>query len=151
MKKISYILVIALLIIPFSVYAATTPVVEELNAEVSGATISYNGTMSTGSHAVMCKLFNSENEEIDLLSSPVDKSKFEGSFKVYEKGEYKVSCANYEGGEFKDAKVTVKDIPKTSNPDTGDKILLFISVGIISLSLMSYLLYKSKNKLKVIK
>ena len=101
MKKLYLFLISLLLIIPFSVYAATTPRVLTLTAKSSGTTINYEGTIEEGSHAVMCKLYNSDNQEIDLLSSAVDNKAFEGSFENVEKGKYTVACANYEGGEIK--------------------------------------------------
>ena len=111
MKKFSILLFSLFLFVPFLVRAAENPNVLTLEASADGNTISYNGTMEDGSSAVMCKIYDSNNEEIDMLSSEVnDNSAFAGEFTVHANDEYKVSCANYEGGEIKSAEVTVGDI-----------------------------------------
>lgn len=107
MKK-SLILGLSLfLIAPFSVNAASYPRVSTLNVTSTDNTINYTGTMETGSHAVMCKLYNEDSEELDLLSSAVENNEFTGSFSNIEDGTYTVYCANYEGGEIKSEEVTV--------------------------------------------
>ena len=139
MKKLSLFLVSILLIIPFAVKAAS-PSVKTLDATVDSSTIKYSGTMEDGSYAVMCKLYKGD-DEIDLLSSAVDNNKFEGEFTVSSKGEYKIHCANYEGGEIKNITVSVdvesdkassKEDNK-SNPKTGDKVMIFVSMLVVSI------------------
>lgn len=144
MKKLKLFIVSVLLLIPFTVNAAE-PKVTSLDAKVSSGTISYNGTMEDGSHAVMCKLYDSNSKEIDLLSSAVDSNKFEGSFTVSSKGTYKVSCANYEGGEITEKTV---EVIKVKNPKTGDKIVLYLVVGIISLVGVGCLTLRFKKQMK---
>ena len=152
MKKLYLFLISLLLIIPFSVYAATTPRVLTLTAKSSGTTINYEGTIEEGSHAVMCKLYNSDNQEIDLLSSAVDNKVFEGSFENVEKGKYTVACANYEGGEIKNIDVTISEETTkntTSNPKTFDNIFMWISllgISILGLLIVIFKLKKSKAK-----
>ena len=108
MKKL---FVFILLIIPICfVKAASTPIVLTLEATADNNTVKYNGTIEVASHAVMCKLYNDKDEELDLLSSAVDAGKFEGSFVVSAKGDYKVACANYEGGDIKVATTNVETI-----------------------------------------
>ena len=108
MKKI--FLIIALFIIPTCVFAADLPKVTKLDAILSNKEIKYNGEVEEGSYAVMCKLLSDE-EEIDLLSSPVSDNKFDGSFTVSDNGDYEIACANYEGGEIKKVSVTTDDKP----------------------------------------
>lgn len=163
MKKLSLFIASILFLIPLSVSAAE-PKVKSLDASVSGTKISYNGTMEDGSHAVMCKLYDKESNEIDLLSSAVDNSKFEGSFIVSNKGEYKVACANYEGGKITEKSVVVDeekiedetketeetkttDKSTTKSPKTGDKIMLYVSLAIISLIGVGYLVIRLKKQL----
>ena len=152
MKKLYLFLISLLLIIPFSVYAATTRRVLTLTAKSSGTTIYYEGTIEEGSHAVMCKLYNSDNQEIDLLSSAVDNKVFEGSFENVEKGKYTVACANYEGGEIKNIDVTISEETTkntTSNPKTFDNIFMWISllgISILGLLIVIFKLKKSKAK-----
>ena len=124
MKKLG--LLILLLVLPFAVNAATSINVKSLDASVSGTTINYNGEMEDGSVAVMCKLYDGDNE-IDYLSSQVNSNKFEGSFSVDKAGTYKLRCANYEGGEIKEVEVTTTE--NKTNPTTGDAIYTYIAIG----------------------
>ncbi len=144
MKKLKLFIVSVLLLIPFTVNAAE-PKVTSLDAKVSKNEITYNGTMEDGSTAVMCKLYDSKSNEIDLLSTQVDSNKFEGSFTVSSKGTYKVSCANYEGGEITEKTV---EVIKVKNPKTGDKIVLYLVVGIISLVGVGCLTLRFKKQMK---
>lgn len=146
MKKITLFLLL-LLIFPITALAAEKPKVESLTAKASKNEISYEGKMEDGSIAVMCKLFNSKGEEIDLLSSSVDEKAFTGKFSNVKKGSYKVSCANYEGGEIKT--VSVK-ITGTNNPVTYDAgiknnviVLVASAIGIAGAAIY---LKKQKNK-----
>jgi hypothetical protein len=137
MKKLGLLLM--LFILPLSVSAASVNV-KSLDATTEGKTIKYNGEMEDGSVAVMCKLYNGE-EEIDYLSSAVDSNKFEGSFTVTSDGTYKVACANYEGGEFKSTDVVVKEETteeekKESTPNTYDNILSIVAIAGISLAIL---------------
>ena len=135
MKKIGLFILSLLFVIPFSVNAAEYKV-ETLESSVSGSTISYNGTMEDGAHAVTCKLYNSENTEVDLLSSAVDSNKFEGSFENVSEGKYVVSCANYEGGEIKSVDVTVGAATTgetTKTVPTGDNVKTYVIIAIVSI------------------
>jgi len=143
MKKLSIFLVSILLLIPFTVSAL--PKVESLDAKVSKNEITYNGTMEDGSTAVMCKLYDSKSNEIDLLSTQVDDNKFEGSFTVNTKGDYKVSCANYEGGEILEKTVSVTDV---KNPKTGDNIIMYVSLGVIALLGIGFIAFRLKKQAK---
>lgn len=147
MKKIG-LLVCLLFVLPFGVFAATQPSVKELNAKADGSTISYNGTMETGSHAVMCKLLNSKDEEIKMLSSAVDKTKFEGEFTVDSVGTYTVACANYEGGEIKKVTAEVKEKQDSkTNPKTGDNytmLIIVLGASVIGLGLC-FMYFKGKK------
>ena len=124
MKKLG--LLILLLVLPFAVNAATSINVKSLDASVSGTTINYNGEMEDGSVAVMCKLYDGDNE-IDYLSSQVNSNKFEGAFSVDNAGTYKLRCANYEGGEIKEVEVTTTE--NKTNPTTGDPIYTYVAIG----------------------
>lgn len=115
MKK-RFLFLIALLAFPFIfAKAATEPKVLTLNATISGSTINYNGTMEDGSTAVMCKLYDTSDTELDLLSSPVDENEFSGTFNVAANGTYKIRCANYEGGEVKEVTVGAKNSSNSSS------------------------------------
>ena len=106
MKK-GKLLILSSLLIPCSILAAN-PKVLTLTGEAKDNTINYSGTTEEGSTAVMCKLYNSESEEVEKFSTAVDNKKFEGSFQNVEPGDYTIYCANYEGGEIKNVEVTVE-------------------------------------------
>ena len=109
MRKSTLFIFALLLIIPFSVFAISYPKVLTLNADTDGNKINYSGTIENGSHAVMCKLYNSQDEEIDKLSVAVNNSEFEGMFITTTTGNYKVACANYEGGKIEVISVSIKE------------------------------------------
>ena len=106
MKKFLIFLLAVFFVTPTMAFA-DDPKVLTLNAEATNNTIGYTGTTEDGSHAVMCKLYNSNDKEIDILSVAVGNNAFEGNFTVTATGEYKVTCANYSGGSIKEANVTV--------------------------------------------
>ena len=148
MKKLGLFVLSILLVLPFSVNAATLPAVKTLEATVSGSTVSYNGTMEDGSYAVMCKLFDKDDKEVDKLSSQVDSNKFEGSFTKVANGTYNVVCANYEGGDVKKEEVTVTDSTETpSSPNTYDAGITtsLIIVGISGIAIVGSVLYLRKK------
>lgn len=160
MKKISLFIISILLIVPMSVLAAEINV-KTLKATATGTTINYNGTMEDGSYAVMCKLYKGD-EELDLLSSAVENNSFEGSFTAPSNGEYKVVCANYEGGEIKSVDVTVgseeeatTDVvatktsvkeDKKSNPKTYDGIMAFVTMLVIAIVGFTVTVFLKKRK-----
>ena len=147
MKKIIFVLTL-LILIPMSVFAATTPRIITLEANATEGEIKYNGTVEPNSYAVMCKLYNEKDVELDLLSSPVSEEKFDGNFTVTESGNYKIACANYEGGEIKTTEVTVKlTETKEENPKTGDNIVLYMTIaGIAVVGLVVGVLVVKKRK-----
>lgn len=105
MRKISLLIFSIILFIPFVVNAK----VLSLDTTVDGNTISFNGTTEDDTTAVMCKLFDSSDNELDKLSVAVDNNSFEGSFtNVNNAGDYTIGCAKYEGGEIQYADATVE-------------------------------------------
>ena len=131
MKKI--ILALLILIFPVTVFAAVPPIVSKLELSNNKGVIKFSGETalppeySNGepAYAVMCKLFNSEEDQVDILSVEVNEDKFEGSFTVNKNDTYTVYCANYDGGEIKSETIKVDDIV---NPKTGDLIELYCLV-----------------------
>ena len=168
MKKVSLLIVSLLFIIPLSVKADEFKV-ESLEASVTGTTIKYNGTMEDGATAVKCWLYEGTTE-LDYFSSAVDTHKFDGTFTVLKSGDYKVKCANYEGGDVKTVDVTVtedatttptttettgtKEETKTEekstpkNPKTGDNILIFVTIMFVSLVGIIFVAFKLKKSVK---
>lgn len=127
MKKV--LLALLLIVLPVTVFAAENLSVTKLELTNDKQVITFKGEMEDGSLAVMCKLYNSKDEEVDLYSTDVTANKFEGTFTVDKNDTYKVSCANYEGGEIKSETIVVKN----ANPKTGDSIYLYLTIGFISI------------------
>ena len=110
MKHKLLVLFTLFLISPLIVFAEEMPMIEDLEANVNGNKVSFSGTTESGSHAVMCKLYNEEYEEIDMLSVAVDNNKFNGEFTITEIGYYTIICANYEGGEVIGSDIEFEEI-----------------------------------------
>lgn len=158
MKK-GHLLILSLLVIPFGVLAAN-PKVLTLTGEDKAGTIEYSGTTEEGSHAVMCKLFNEESEQVDLLSTAVDNKSFTGSFKDVKEGKYTLYCANYEGGEITKTEITVSskteevkeetkeetvEKKEEKNPKTNDNIKTYIiTLGLSMITLTGTTIYQKK-------
>ena len=117
MKKYLFTLLTLFLIVPTMVFA-DDPRVLTLDTEVSGNAVTFSGTVESGSHAVMCKLYDSENHEKDMLSVAVNNGAFEGSFKITQTGNYKVACANYEGGAIRSNITTANEVTPTTHTIT---------------------------------
>ena len=145
MKK--YVLLLIIAIFPFAfASAATAPQVVSLETAVEGNVIKYNGEMEDGSFAVVCKLVDKDDKEVQDFSSAVDNHKFSGSFTVETAGDYTVRCAHFEGGEVKGAEATVTEVPST-NAKTGDFIHIYVIVGIVALiGLFGTVFYLKKIK-----
>ena len=149
MKKI--IVLLLLLVLTITVFAAETPVISKLELSNDKGTIKYNGEItipesSVPAYAVMCKL-NSGDDELDLFSSEVVDNKFEGSFTVTKNGTYTVYCANYDSGSIKSETIKIEDI---TNPKTGDEVEIYcivfaVSVAAVVIALM-YPKYLKKNR-----
>ena len=137
MKKLLTLIITLIMIIPFAVNAATSPNVKTVDATVSGATIKYTGTTEDGIYAVMCKLFDKDNNEVDLLSSAVDSNAFSGELTATATGDYKVSCARYEGGDIVSADVKVESVPATEETTktvpTGDNVKTYVIIAMVSI------------------
>ena len=99
MKKCLFTLFALFLMVP-TVFAGAQRVLT-LETETEGNRVNFNGTIESGSHAVMCKLYDADNHEVDMLSVAVENGAFAGSFTVKTAGNYKVACANYEGGTIR--------------------------------------------------
>jgi len=148
MKK--YVLLLIIAIFPFAfASAATAPQVVSLETTVEGNVIKYNGEMEDGSFAVVCKLVDKDDKEVQDFSSAVDNHKFSGSFTVETAGDYTVRCANYEGGIVKGATVTIDSIAEAqSNPPTGDSIYTYgiiAGIALIGIGIVVVILTKKKK------
>ena len=145
MKKILTIVAVLLLVFPLTVNAALAGEVETITVKENGSEVEFNGTTNENPiYAVMCKLFDSSDKEVDKVSVEVADKKYEGKFTRVANGSYKVSCANYGGGDFKSAtvKVTKSNI---NNPKTGDAILTSVGILAVSTAGLTFLFKKSKK------
>lgn len=169
MKKISLFIIGLLFLFPIAVFAAGDPNVDTVTTTVDGSNINYNGTTINGSTAVVCKLYNSNNTELDTFSTAVEDDKFSGTFVAPSNGDYTVTCANYEGGEKKSATAKVENATtdntttnntnntnstsnsnktsndKSENPKTLDNIKLFVGIFAVSIVLIAGLIVVKKK------
>ena len=126
MRKKYLLILTILLLIPLTVFASDYPQVLTLTTDIEDNIINFSGTTEVGSYAVMCKLIDSEGEVIDRLSVSVDSNEFSGIFITLNPGEYQILCANYEGGQFKQATAVVDAEPEsytvTFNTNGGSEI-----------------------------
>lgn len=129
MKKLIYSLITILLLFPLSVRAEGEPNVTELDTYLEGSIILFSGETENNAHAVMCKLYDDQDEEIDKLSVEVindgSNGTFSGTFMAPEEGNYTVSCANYEGGTIVTDDVTVEEMTELTvefNTNGGSQI-----------------------------
>lgn len=121
MKKISLFIIGLLFVFPVVVFADNEPNVDTVTASVNGSTISYSGTVVNGSTAVTCILYNSNNQDVDRLSSAVENNTFSGSIVAPSNGEYELRCAHYEGGTIKKASVEVNDPNNNNNNNNNNE------------------------------
>lgn len=121
MKKFLF----GLLFLPISVLAVS-PSVLSIDTSVDSNRINYSGTTEGDVYAVMCKLYKGDTE-IDMLSSAVSNNQFEGSFDVKNDGDYKVSCADYDGGSIKSKSVSLGSEKYTVSSD--DVVVTFSDVS----------------------
>lgn len=98
MKKILTLLVL-LLIAPIIVLA-DEPKVTSVDVTKSSNVITFSGETDPGLLAVMCKLLDDGDHEVNMKSVEVDNNAFEGTITAPAVGEYTVACANYDGGEI---------------------------------------------------
>ena len=128
MRKYIILLLTIFLVSPLSVFATEKPKVLTVEASLEGTRITYSGTTEDGVVAVMCKLYDEDTTEIDMLSLSVDNNSFEGTFTVSGTGDYTVSCANYDGGAIVNDDVAVEEVVATTytvtfNTDGGSEIV----------------------------
>ena len=149
MKKVYLFILTILFIFPISVLAATAtdekPNVITVDAKANENIIEYNGTTEDGCYAVMCKLYNASGEEIDLLSSAVENNAFTGSFTTAKAGKYTVGCARYEGGDIKQADVTV--LVDGKNPKTFDAGIIgsVVAIALFAAGIIIVIIAKKKK------
>lgn len=165
MKKIILSFLLTMIIVPFTYVNAASNNVLTLTVSKANGTISYSGTTDNGVIAVSCGLYDSNNNEIDFKSSSVSNNTFNDTF-TETTGAYLVKCANYNGGDYitKNLPLVTNDIntntdpsinseqinkvTNTSNPQTGDNVIFYIGVLILSLiGLIIGTFYIRKNKL----
>lgn len=138
MKKSIFVLIIGLIVLPFTVFAATSGV-KTLDAVSTNTGIRFNGTTDDGILAASCTLYDKDNNDIDFVSVPVSSNAFEGTFTIAN-GKYTVKCANYDGGTIVEKEVTVTG--SVTAPATGDNITIYLIL--LGLSISGIVLTKKK-------
>lgn len=146
MKKL--IIIALLLVLPLSVFASD-PKVLTVTVSNTESTVSFEGTTEDEVHAVMCKIYDSKDEEVDMLSVEVSENKFTGSFDNISNGSYVVRCARYEGGEMQEASIIVNN---SNNPKTLDKGIvksaIILTVSVVGVAAGTLYLVKKKKAQK---
>lgn len=146
MKKVALFIISLLLIIPFTVHAADEKVLT-LDVNANGANITYSGTTEDGITAVMCRLIDENGQDADKYSSAVTSNAFDGSLTAPGNGDYKVSCAKFEGGDALVKDVSISGLPENNsstqvtttkaqnskNPKTNDGVLNYVYILIAGL------------------
>ena len=144
MKKVLLIIVtIFSVILMGKVYAADLDV-KTLDASMSGTTITAKGTTGEDVLAVSVLVYDKSGETfIKMASGEVIDGKYEVSIDGFEDGtKYIVRVSNYDGGDFLEQIVPKEE---ESTPDTGDNIITYIVIGLVSvISLIGIIAYRKR-------
>ena len=145
---ITIFMIIITVVLSSSVYAGT---VSSINATEKEGKITVSGTVDSGVYAVAVVVYSGSNleymETANVKSDGTYSKKLEKNFDY---GTYEVRVADYNGGDYKKISVEVKkettttenevienstidNKEKSSNPTTGDNIVLWISLTVISM------------------
>ena len=157
MKKFSkclLIIILSLFIIPIiSVNVnATTLNVKTINASITNDKISVEGTVDNGVLAVAIMVYEEDGTTlVTMETTSVDSNdKYSDTIDVVTAGKkYIVKVANYDGGTYVTAEVdgtvnnsnnnttnteTSNKVDNTTNPKTGDNIIIFSIIFVIALT-----------------
>lgn len=146
MKKILTILfagLISILIFPFNVNAKS---ISTLDVKNNNNKLTVSGTTENGVLAVAVMVYLGEDLSHMETCSSID-SKFSCELsKTFDKGNYTVKVADYDGGNYISKNITI-DNKLSDNPKTLDNILFYIGLGIISiLGIIYCILFLHKNR-----
>ena len=134
MKSIKLIIttiftVIIITILSSIVYAGT---VSSLSATENNGKITVSGTVDSTVYAVAVVVYSGDNlEYMETVNVNSDRSYSIELGKQFGSGTYEVRAADYNGGEYKTTSVEV-NTTASSNPTTGDIIMLFVGIFVVS-------------------
>ena len=136
MKKLLNLLILITVFFTFIpiVKAASVPNVLTLDASIKNGVISAEGTTEDGVLAVAIMVYDEDGKELIAMqtTSVDDSNKYSDTIKV-KKGNYIVKAVNYDGGNYVTKEVISPKEEKESNPNTGDNIGLYITLGAVAL------------------
>ena len=125
--------VIIITILSSIAYAGT---VSSLSATENNGKITVSGTVNSTVYAVAVVVYSGDNlEYMETVNVNSDRSYSIELGKQFGSGTYEVRVADYNGGEYKTTSVEVKSEENTtssSNPTTGDIIMLFVGIFVVS-------------------
>lgn len=150
---LTFIILAVIMIIPAKESLAANKKILTMEATQNNGLIWVSGTAEEGALAVAIAVYNEDGTELVTMqtTSVNSESKFSDSISV-EKGKYLVKVADYEGGEYKEATVSIVDEETTSNesdtnasPKAGDKLIIYAGALLASVILLAFII-KSKTK-----
>lgn len=125
--------VIIITILSSIAYAGT---VSSLSATENNGKITVSGTVDSTVYAVAVVVYSEDNlEYMETANVNSDRSYSIELGKQFGSGTYEVRAADYNGGEYKTTSVEVKSEENTtssSNPTTGDIIMIFVGIFVVS-------------------
>lgn len=134
----------AMLLIPTNTFAGT---ISTIDVAESNGNITASGTTGTGVDAIALVIYNGDNL-VSMETCSVDNNDYSCTFsKTFSNGTYIVKVADYNGGDYVSKKIIINNGTKASNPNTGDGILTYVIIGIVSLIgiLLTTVLLKKKR------
>lgn len=148
MKKILLLIVTILSFAFIGSVSAEELAVKTLDASIDGTKITAKGTTDENMLAVSVLVYDETGKTfIKMASGQVEDGKYEVNVDGFETGKkYMVRVSNYDGGDFLEQLVPeTTEESKEATPDTNDDVLLWFSLGLISIiSLTGLAVYKRK-------
>ena len=147
MKKILLLIVTILSFAFIGSVSAEELAVKTLDASIDGTKITAKGTTDENMLAVSVLVYDETGKTfIKMASGQVEDGKYEVNVDGFETGKkYIVRVSNYDGGDFLEQLVPKNEENKETTPDTNDDVLLWFSLGLISIiSLTGLAVYKRK-------
>lgn len=137
MKKMKLVIttIVTLIIITILSSIAYAGTVSNVNATAKNKKITVSGTVDSTIYAVAVVVYSEDNlEYMETANVNSDRSYSIELGKEFGSGKYEVRVADYNGGEYKTTSVEVNEENSlsTSNPGTGDIIMIFVAIFIVS-------------------
>ena len=151
-KKIFLTLVMAVaLVFGADKVSAKDKAIETINASQAGGIVTVSGTAENGMLAATVYIYNEAGTKLVAYKTvKVSNNQYTAKLGL-PNGNYVIKAADYDGGEIKKTTLTVTG-STIDNPKTGDKILTYVGLLLISFGgLLGSALYLKRKKLIKIK